>query len=811
MLARKLHGCLLNLAVVVLVFGLPTVLVAQKAPAVGYAFPAGGRAGTTVDVQLGGYDWSPDVQFLLYETSAKLEILSRPGEVLMHLPPYWFGIKSMGNDPPLPRVVSARFHLPENLPAGPLRWCVTNASGGSSSGIFVVSHDAEIAEDEHRKESQFVNELPVVVNGRLLRIEEVDRYRVQLTRSSIVTCDLMARRLGSDFHGVLEVFDDQGRKIVDKFDTEGRDPVISFFAHENQTYTVSVRDLDYRGFRSSIYRLSMTAGPRVLATIPAAGQRGSSRSVEFIGLGLTTGQLTLESTVRDIKFPHVPSQKILPYTLQTAHGSAGAVSLAITDVEELIEPADQPAEPLLLTIPAALSGRLGKRHEKDSYRIQGRQGDQLVLTAEAQGSDSNLDLALTLTGPDGKEVGQNDDAPGTKNAKLAATLPIDGEYRLVISDNSGSDTPERSFYRTTIERATSTFQLRTSAVVNLSVAAGTGALEGTIVREGGFKEPVKLTVTGLPTGITAPAEVVVEPNAPAFKIPLKVDPQAPIGTAFVRIQGTAELAGQPLTQSALVPVTGSLVQSTGEPGLTADILFTTTLKPPFKVKPAEADGGRRVHRGATHLAELLIDRDPGFTGEILLDMSATQSRHRQGIHGPALTIAPDLRSFTYPVFVPECLETARTSRLGLIAMTKLKDASGTERYVQAAVEGLITMSIEGALLKLSWVADELSVPIGSSFVVPVKVARSPALHGDVSLELHVVDEFIGLIEAKTLTMNEQQSHVDWTIAVGTDPRLVGTRVLTARATAMRDGYPVVSECELEVEFVPATAAQGPTP
>ena len=38
--------------------------LAPKAPAAGYAMPAG-EAGTTVDVRLSGYDWTPDVQFLL--------------------------------------------------------------------------------------------------------------------------------------------------------------------------------------------------------------------------------------------------------------------------------------------------------------------------------------------------------------------------------------------------------------------------------------------------------------------------------------------------------------------------------------------------------------------------------------------------------------------------------------------------------------------------------------------------------------------------------------------------------------------------
>ena len=91
------------------VVGQTSALLAQKAPGAGYAFPAGGKAGTTIEVQLGGYDWTPDVQFLVHESKVQLERVSPPGEVLPHLPPYWLGIKSMVNDPPLPREAVARF------------------------------------------------------------------------------------------------------------------------------------------------------------------------------------------------------------------------------------------------------------------------------------------------------------------------------------------------------------------------------------------------------------------------------------------------------------------------------------------------------------------------------------------------------------------------------------------------------------------------------------------------------------------------------------------------------------------------------
>ena len=53
----------------------PTLTHAQLVPEIGYVYPAGGRVGTTVDVTLGGYDWTPDMQLFVHDPRIKLEIV----------------------------------------------------------------------------------------------------------------------------------------------------------------------------------------------------------------------------------------------------------------------------------------------------------------------------------------------------------------------------------------------------------------------------------------------------------------------------------------------------------------------------------------------------------------------------------------------------------------------------------------------------------------------------------------------------------------------------------------------------------------
>jgi hypothetical protein len=109
-----------------------------KAPEAGYIYPAGGKAGTTVNVQLAGFDWTPDLQFFFSDPRIKLELLGPPGPVLVAPPPYWFGPKAYITALPMPREIPARLTLPADLPPGPVRWQMANANGGSPNAASEV-------------------------------------------------------------------------------------------------------------------------------------------------------------------------------------------------------------------------------------------------------------------------------------------------------------------------------------------------------------------------------------------------------------------------------------------------------------------------------------------------------------------------------------------------------------------------------------------------------------------------------------------------------------------------------------------------
>src|SRR5262249_29539595 len=151
-------------------------------------------------------------------------------------------------------------------------------------------------------------------------------------------------------------------------------------------------------------------------------------------------------------------------------------------------------------------------------------------------------------------------------------------------------------------------------------------------------------------------------------------------------------------------------------------------------------------------------------------------------------------------FMPEWLETSRTSRMILIAVAKVRDPRGNIRHLVTDVAGRITMSIEGALLKVSAGTEELTVRPGREITLPIKLARSPRLTGPVKLELVLPEEIQGTLRMESVVMQPDHNEAVLRIRTVEDVRLTGEHSLTIRATAQQPGGLLVLS-EATVPFV----------
>ena len=427
------------------------VALAQRAPEAGYIFPAGAKAGTTVNVHLGGYEWTPDMEYFVHDRRVQLVPAGPPGPILIPPPPYWFGAKGRIVSPPLPREVAAKLVIPADVPPGPIYWQAANANGCTSVGVFIVGIGPEVVEEESRKGPQLLASLPMTLSGRLLKNEEVDRYRFSAAKDGPITCALMARGLGAKFRGIVEVHDSKGRLIADALGTSGADPSLTFAAKAGTEYVVSIHDIDFGGDRSYVYRLSVTPGPRVVGAIPAAGKRGETRDVEFV---VDRGTATRESIKQRVTFPAIGNA--FDYRLETPWGTAPAFRLMLSDLPEIVGKSGEPSR----TGPFGITGVLDQLDMNARHAFDWKKGEVWSLALQARRIGSLLDVVLAVVGPDGKELARNDDLPGTTDAGLDYTVPADGTYQIVVSDMAGKSGSRSAIYRLVVRQQARDFSLQ---------------------------------------------------------------------------------------------------------------------------------------------------------------------------------------------------------------------------------------------------------------------------------------------------------------------------------------------------------------
>ncbi|MBS0204424.1 MAG: PPC domain-containing protein [Planctomycetes bacterium] len=753
---------------------------AQLAPEIGYVLPAGGRVGTTVDVVIGGYDWTPDMQVFVHDPRVKLEITGQPTGVLITEPPYWFGYKARGYAWPLAREFPARLTIPAGVSPGLIRWQVANANGTSPVGQLHVGSTPEIAEDPRRKSPQLLPELPITVSGQVRRIEEIDRYRFGVPKSGPVTIELTARRIGSPLHGIIKVQDPAGRVVVDVADTEGRDVTVTMRAEAGVIYDLSLNDLDFAGDRSYVYRLTLTAAPHVLAAYPAAGQRGQTRAVEFVGVGLATGTDALETVTRDVTFPATGDAKSIDVNVVTDWGTSNTVTLQVTDLAEAVETA---AGESTMSAPGAVTGAIETRFGSDQHLVTLTKGQTWEIAAQAKAIGSPLDLELMVFGPDGKQIATNDDIAGTTDAGLSLTAPADGTYRIVVTDRSGKSGSRAANYRLSMTAPCEDVELSIPAQLNIHL--GTVAkLAVKATRKGGFKGPIPLTLTGLPTGVTVPENLVIAEGKGDLTLDLTCAADAPAAASLCSITATPQIGGQAVTR-----------QST-------PILIATTLKPRFKLTPEGLDDVRKVHRGSTHLFPMLIERLEGYTGPITLEMTAKQQRHRQGLQSDEFLVPPDAKRVEYPIFVPEWMETTKTSRMILNGSAQIADPQGNIRTVLQRQELRFGILPEGALMKLTHGVGELKSAPGSELTIPLALSLAPVLQAPIQITIEPTEFQQGMFMADPLSLAPGQKETKIRVRIPEGVGHVGEQELTFRATSTKDGWPVVSETTVLIDIRP---------
>ena len=429
--------------------------------------------------------------------------------------------------------------ISKDAPVGPHSVRVHNSDGASEVRTILIGRYLELLEKEPNdniKQSQQIDSLPSVLNGRLQKSGDVDSYsmRIEAGRWLIVAVDGYA--LGSPMDPILHLLDEHGTKIDFNSDTHNLDPFIAYKVTRSGMYTIQIAafgyppeaNVQFGGSAAFIYRLTLSNASFTRRTFPAGAQRGRKSNLLLTGWNLDpTATITVDAT------------DTLPLTdkhLATHAASDRLLPILLSDEQEVVEsePNNEISKPQAITIPCAMNGRIDSNGDIDRFSFQAKKGVTLRFRLAGQSLHSQIDPWLRIEDSTGKQLAYMDDADtNVHDPQINWAAPADGLFTATIGDLYSKGSPDFR-YRLHIAPPQPDFSVSVDNQVFTMGRGQTNNIKLSItVQNNGFTNLVG-TVLGLPDGVTAkPVEIppknsdvivslVASPTANPASVPIRL-------------------------------------------------------------------------------------------------------------------------------------------------------------------------------------------------------------------------------------------------------------------------------------------------
>lgn len=434
--------------------------------------------------------------------------------------------------------------------------------------------------------------LPAVLVGRIENTGDVDCFRFDARKGQRLVFDVSAARTGSPLDATVALYDAARNEIAADNDTRGSDPFLAVDIPADGSYTLEIRDLQYRGGDDYAYRVEAGPIPFVEALVPMTSQRGKVVEVRAIGHNLR-GSDTIKLDLTYARSGQVGVRATTPT------GVSNALPFEITDVSpiEEVEPNDAADKANVATLPAEVSGRLEREGDEDFYRFSVAQKQTVNLEVAARRFGSPVDALLTLRNvKDGNVIEANDDAAGA-DARITRELEP-GDYVVSVRDLTYGGGPDFA-YRLSVEptaAAPQEFSVRFQPDAIRLHRGGNAVAWCDVTRMNGYRGDVTVTLEGLPRGVTASPVTLGDRTSGVFT--LSASPDANLGSAPIRLRATGMVGGAFATRDGQPELNGRVVQEA----------YLTVLEPaPFAV-------------------ETLVDLDPARVKQYAADIAALATK-----------------------------------------------------------------------------------------------------------------------------------------------------------------------------------------
>jgi hypothetical protein len=445
--------------------------------------------------------------------------------------------------------------------------------------------------------------LPFAVTAKINGAAESDFYKFKASKGQHVVLEVMAQRLGSSLDSSLAVLDKTGRELARNEDAIGNDSVLDFQAPEDGEYVAQVRDYRLQGGDKFDYRLLAGSLPYVRAAFPFAGRRGDTTEVELRGYNLQGAEkitLHFDATAR-------LGQQELRTT--SPAGLSNPFAFIVSDLPELMEsePNTSVTHANTITLPTAINGRIQTAKDYDAFKFRVEKDQRWIFEVAAQRFGSPLDALLTLADAAGNVIQKNDDANGP-DARIDQTFSGAGDYILFIEDLLEHGGPEFT-YRITCTQPMPNFEVKLVNDTPRVTRGGRAPLRCELSRGNGFSDPVRVTATGLGSGLHAESLVFTGNDPGAGLLFISASPDAALGSTALRLEATAVVNGKTVTHSVAPFATDRAVK----------LAYLTVLEQaPFLVHNGQLLA--TLEQDQTMNIDALIERRDGFNGDIKVSL-----------------------------------------------------------------------------------------------------------------------------------------------------------------------------------------------
>jgi hypothetical protein len=625
------------LAVGVLAFAVPARAQLPSAR-LNSIFPCGARQGTTVECVIAGAD---------LDGATGLDF-SHPG----------LTAKPVG---------ASRYQVTvaPDVPPGPYDVRAVTPRGLSNFRAFTVGDWPEMSEAEPNDapgQAQRVT-LPVVVNGRIDKITDVDSFVFAARKGERVLIDGWAMRIDSPLDATVSVLDARGKEIAYSGDYVGKDPFLDLTVPEDGDYVVKIWDFVYGGGPDHVYRLWIGGIPHLDAVIPVAVRPGEKTTLTLLGRNLPGGQpapeglqepgVRLDVITREVDLtagaavaaslrggeavrPPQTALDGMAYRLNTPEGSSNPIFLGFSDAPSTIEqePNDQRAAPQQIPFPCEITGSFAPAGDVDYYTFLVPKGEKVVVEVYGERQSGQIDPFLVGFDPSGKRAFSGDDAAirdigqlrfstRTRDARWEFTAQAEGRYLVQVRDLYYQQRGAARFgYRLSVRRPDPDFRLLAVPTHDIQPDAttvgrgGRSWIDVLAFRNDGFDGPIRVQADNLPASVEC-EPVVIGPGKTSAPLVFHAATDAPIGHTSVRITGTASIGGRDVTREARGGgLTWPTVNTPGIARMADRVPVAVRESPPFVLSATPSK--TEVHPGETLPIAVSLEREADWEGAVQL-------------------------------------------------------------------------------------------------------------------------------------------------------------------------------------------------